>query len=246
MRKKLNLLFGLVLIISMVVLTGCGGSGKSGEKSPYEGKWVAVSAQMMGMSVSIDEVFGGDFEFEVKNGGKVSFSAGDTTGNGKWSVEDDQFILSIEGEEMVGIIGKDIISFDNMLETGVKVIFAKDGTDAMDPALYLTEEENAVIGEWAAESVEELLGDGPQTSMEGVDNINDALRLDFKSDRNVTVIYKGEEIGTFPWSVALGYCSIESENPSLTVMINDDGTLKVDYSDDDDYYTFHCVKSDSE
>lgn len=111
--------------------------------------------------------------------------------------------------------------------------FLKDGTDAMDPALYLTEEENAVIGEWAAESVEELLGDGPQTSMEGVNNINDALRLDFKSDRNVTVIYKGEEIGTFPWSVALGYCSIESENPSLTVMINDDGTLKVDYSDDD-------------
>lgn len=229
MRKKLNLLFGLVLIISMIALIGCGGSGKTGEKNPYEGKWVAVSAQMMGMSVSIDETFGGAFEFEVKNNGKVSFSVGDTTGNGKWSVEDNQFILSIEGEEMVGIIGKDIISFDNMLEMGVKVIFAKDGTDAMDPALYLTEEENAVIGEWAAESVEELLGDGPQTSMEGVDNINDALRLDFKSDRNVTVIYKGEEIGTFPWSVALGYCSIESENPSLTVMINDDGTLKVDY-----------------
>lgn len=246
MRKKLNLLFGLVLIISMIILTGCGGSGKTEEKNPYEGKWVAVSAQMMGMSVSIDETFGGAFEFEVKNNGKVSFSVGDTTGNGKWSVEDNQFILSIEGEEMVGIIGKDIISFDNMLEMGVKVIFAKDGTDAMDPALYLTEEENAVIGEWAAESVEELLGDGPQTSMEGVNNINDALRLDFKSDRNVTVIYKGEEIGTFPWSVALGYCSIESENPSLTVMINDDGTLKVDYSDDDDYYTFHCVKSDSE
>ena len=236
----------LVLIISMIILTGCGGSGKTEEKNPYEGKWVAVSAQMMGMSVSIDETFGGAFEFEVKNNGKVSFSVGDTTGNGKWSVEDNQFILSIEGEEMVGIIGKDIISFDNMLEMGVKVIFAKDGTDAMDPALYLTEEENAVIGEWAAESVEELLGDGPQTSMEGVDNINDALRLDFKSDRNVTVIYKGEEIGTFPWSVALGYCSIESENPSLTVMINDDGTLKVDYSDDDDYYTFHCVKSDGE
>ena len=54
MRKKLNLLFGLVLIISMVVLTGCGGSGKSGEKSPYEGKWVSVSAQMMGISVSVD------------------------------------------------------------------------------------------------------------------------------------------------------------------------------------------------
>ena len=85
MKKKLNLLFGIVLIISMISLTGCGGSGKTGEKNPYEGKWVAVSAQMMGMSVSIDEVFGGDFEFEVKNGRKVSFSAGDTTGNGKCS-----------------------------------------------------------------------------------------------------------------------------------------------------------------
>lgn len=144
---------------------------------------------------------------------------------------------------MVGTIGEDNISFDDMLEMGVKVIFAKDGTDAMDPALYLTEEESAVVGEWVAESVEELLGDGPQTSMEGVDNINDALRLNIKADRNVTVIYKGEEIGTFPWSVALGYCTIESDNPSLSVMINDDGTLDVDYSDDEDYYTFHCVKA---
>ena len=75
--------------------------------------------------------------------------------------------------------------------------------------------------------MEELLGDGPQTSMEGVDNINDALRLDFKSDRKCKQLFiKGEEIGTFPWSVALGYCSIESENPSLTVMINDDGTFE--------------------
>ena len=47
---------------------------------------------------------------------------------------------------MVGTIGKDIISFDDMLEMGVKVIFAKDGTDAMDPSLYLTEGESAVIG----------------------------------------------------------------------------------------------------
>ena len=33
MRKKLNLLFGLVLIISMVALTGCGGSGKQEKRT---------------------------------------------------------------------------------------------------------------------------------------------------------------------------------------------------------------------
>ena len=217
MKKKWNLLFLFAFIVSMITLAGCGKT--AGEASPYEGKWIAVSAQMIGMSVSVDETFGGAFEFEVKNGGKVSFSVGEVTGNGKWSAKDDKFSLTIEGEEMVGTIGENNISFDDMLGMGVKVIFAKEGTDAMDPARYLTKEEKVVIGEWAAESVEELLGDGPQTSMEGVENISDALRLNFKDDRNVAVVYKGEEIGTFPWSVAMGYCMIESENPSLSVTI---------------------------
>ena len=57
MRKKLN----------VVIWTGAYHqydnidwlwSGENKEKNPYEGKWVAVSAQMMGMSVSIDETFG--------------------------------------------------------------------------------------------------------------------------------------------------------------------------------------------
>ena len=245
--KKIRLLVIVTFIISVLSMTGCGGgSGKTGEKSPYEGKWVAVSAQMMGVSVSVDETFGGTFEFEVKNGGKISFTVGDETGKGKWSVEEDQFTLTIEGEDMVGTIGEDTISFDDMLGMGMKVIFAKDGTDAMNPDLYLTEEESVVLGEWVSESVEELLGDGPQTSMEGVENINDALRLDFKNDRTVTVVYKGQETGAFPWEVALGYCTIDSDNPFLTVTIKDDGTLEVDYSDDEDYYTFQCVKSDSE
>lgn len=245
--KKIRLLVIVTFIISMLSMTGCdGGSGKTGEKSPYEGKWVAVSAQMMGVSVSVDETFGGAFEFEVNNGGKISFTVGDETGNGKWSVEEDQFTLTIDGEDMVGTIGEDIISFDDMLGTGIKVICAKDGTDAMNPNLYLTEEESAVLGEWVSESVEELLGDGPQTTMEGVENINDALRLDFKNDRTVTVVYKGQEIGAFSWDVVLGYCTIDSDDPSLMVTIKDDGTLEVDYSDDVDYYTFQCVKLDNE
>ena len=106
MRKKLNLLLGLVFIISMAALTGCGGSGKAGEKNPYEGKWVAVSAQTMGISVSVDEALRSKIKNKVKNGGKVSYSDGDTIGNGKWSVEDEQYTFSI-------------ISFDDMLDMGV-------------------------------------------------------------------------------------------------------------------------------
>ncbi len=61
------------------------------------------------------------------------------------------------------------------------------------------------MGEWVAESVEELLGDGPQTSMEGVENISDALRLNFKDDRNVAVVYKGRRLehsrGQLQWDI---------------------------------------------
>ena len=53
--KKIRLLVIVTFIISVLSMTGCGGgSGKTGEKSPYEGKWIAVSGQMMGVSVSVD------------------------------------------------------------------------------------------------------------------------------------------------------------------------------------------------
>lgn len=246
MKKKINIVFIFTCIMSILLFASGCGSNSGNENSPYAGKWIAVSAQMAGISVGVEETIGGSIELEVKNDGKVDVFIGEDKGNGSWEVKDKQFTLTIEGEDMVGEIGDNIISFDNMLGTGAKMIFAKEGTDAMDTELYLTEEEQAVLGEWMSESVEELLGDGPMTTMEGVSDIHDALRLNFKNDRNVDVSYKGEKVGTFPWSVALGYCLIETENPSLTVKINEDKTLDVDYSTDEDYYMFHCVKNSSE
>ena len=71
--------------------------------------------------------------------------------------------------------------------------------------------------------------------MDGVDNINDALRLTFAKDYTVKVVYKGQEMGTFKWSLVYGLCNVESENPSVYVATNEDGSLNVDYSDDEDF-----------
>lgn len=242
MKKKVSMVLVIAMVLSMAGLTACGG-GKQGKKSPYEGKWVAILAEMIGVQVSVEESFGGKFEFVAKSGGKADVTIGKDKGKGKWSVDGDKFTLTIEGEKMEGTLGKDSIAFENMMGMGVKVIFAKDGTDAMDPSLYMGEEEKAMLGEWMSDSVEEVLGDGPQTTMEGVENINDGLRLNFKKDHQVSVIYKGEEIGDFKWSVALGYCTIETEEPAIYVTILEDQTLEVSYSNADDYYTFHCIKS---
>lgn len=242
MRKEYWKKVSILLVAVILLFSGCGTSEE--KKSPYEGKWIGLVAETMGVQMSVEEAIGGAFEFEVKKNNKVEFTVGDEHGSGKWSVEENQFTLTIEGTEMTGEIGDNCITFEDMLEMGVKVIFAKDGTDAMDPSLYMTEEEKAMVGTWSSDSVEELLGDGPQTSMEGVENIGDALQLEFKKDHTVAVRYKGQDIGEFGWTIALGYCTIDTENPGIYVTINEDRTLTIDYSDDVDYYTFHCVKSE--
>lgn len=139
MKKKISMIFVLICILTTLFMIGCG-EGSEKEKSPYEGKWIAVSAQMMGMSLDAEEAFGETFQFEVKNDGKASISIGEDTGKGKWSVNEEEITLTIDGEEMIGVIEENTIVFDDMLGTGMKIIFAKEGTDAMNPDLYQTEE----------------------------------------------------------------------------------------------------------
>lgn len=250
MKKISNILLSLVLFVTvMFSVTACGGGGgSSAEKSPYEGKWKAMSVQMLGMSMTVEDAFDGAFEFEVKGGGKVTFTVGEEKGDGKWKVEDSKFTLTMEGQDMEGTIGENTITFEDMLGMGAKVIFAKEGTQAADPKLYLTEEEKTVVGEWMSESVKEVLGD-PQTTMEGVENINDAFRMNVNADKTVDVVYKGQKLDTYTWSIFGTFFSIdkdESDKVNITGDINEDGSMEVTYDNqnDDDYYMFHCVKND--
>ena len=103
MKKKISISLMLIFVLCTLCMTGCGENAKQ-EQSPYEGKWTSVSAQMMGMSVGVEEVLGGAFSFEVKNNGKVNVLIGEDEGNGKWSAQDNQFTLTIEGEDMVGAV----------------------------------------------------------------------------------------------------------------------------------------------
>ena len=240
MRKKWSINLSIILL-GVFLLLACGNSAKE-ELLPYEGKWIAVVAEMFGCRTGIEESVGGSMELDIKSNGDAQVIIGDNEGKASCSVEGDQFTLIIDGEEMKGTIDGDTIVFDDMLNMGLKVIFAKDGTDAMNPDLYLSEDQKAIIGQWQSITVEEILGDGPKTSFPGVNDIHDALRLNFKSDNQVDIIYKGESIGSYSWDIALGICTIESDNPSFFVTINDDDTINVTYSTDDDYYDFLCEK----
>ena len=141
------------------------------------------------------------------------------------------------------------LQIDDLLGQGVNIIFGREGTDATNPENYLSEDELAVIGEWYSQNVKELLDEEAQTTLDGVDNINDAMRLNFAKDRTVQVIYKGAELGTYPWSALYGYYAIEMDDEvpeNVLITMEEDGSLSVQYSDDDDYLTFKCVKSAGE
>lgn len=140
MRKRLSYLLVAAVFVSMLSLSGCGGGGGTtkSEANPYEGKWVAVVAEAMGVQLPIEECFEGDLSFELNSGGKVVFHADEETGNGKWAVADNKLTITIQGEEMVADVGENTFTFDDLMDMGLKVIFGKEGTDATNPENYLT------------------------------------------------------------------------------------------------------------
>lgn len=247
MKRKMNVPLAASLVISLFSLGGCSAKdgGTEQNQNPYTGKWIAVSAEMMGISVSVEDMFEDGFSFDIENGNQIVFNADGTKGQGTYKVQDDEISIALEGEEIEGTIGDDTITFDGLMgEEGIKVIFAKEGTEAANPALYLSDEEKAFIGNWMSDGVEELLEDEMSTTMDGVDDIHDALRLEFNANKEVTVVYKKEELGTYAWYAFSDTAGIECETPSILVGVNEDGTLNVDYSDDENYYTFHMVKAE--
>ncbi|MFQ7844747.1 MAG: hypothetical protein ACLRHK_10660 [Coprococcus sp.] len=79
MRKRLSYLLVVAVFVSMLSLSGCGGGGGTtkSEANPYEGKWVAVVAEAMGVQMPIEECFeltlvgdrheGAEWDYLIKN-----------------------------------------------------------------------------------------------------------------------------------------------------------------------------------
>lgn len=227
----------VLLTICALFLSACGG----GKPTPYDGKWIAVSTEAMGVQMSGEEALGGEFSFEINGTGKLKIRIGDEEHQASWSEKDGKIVINLDGEEMEGTPGEDIITFENMLGQGLKVVFAKEGTDAMNPENYLPETSKAMIGSWKTESVKDVMGTELK-EVEGFKNINEALVMDFKGDGTVDVNFLGESLGQLPWSVAIGIGTIDTDKYTIVFDEPVDGKVKISVSNDDMYYDFICVK----
>ncbi|MDO4793086.1 MAG: hypothetical protein Q3993_02810 [Filifactor alocis] len=226
-----------LLTICALFLSACGGV----KSTPYDGKWIAVSAEAMGMQMNGEEAFDGEFSFEINGTGKLKLIIDNEEYSTSWAEKDGKVVIDAEGEEMVGTPGDNIITFENVLGQGMKVIFAKEGTDAMNPENYLSEEVKAMIGSWKTESVKDVLGQ-ELSEVEGFKNINEALLMDFKGDGTVDVTFLGESLGTLPWSFAIGMGTIDTDKYTILFEELADGKVKLSISNAEMYYDFICVK----
>ena len=225
----------MVILVTAIfmVLSACG-SNKNVDESLL-GNYIPVTGEMMGIALVGDDLDG--FSIELKQGGKGTMTVEGDTGSVKWKNDDSTVTVTVDGVEMVAARGEDCLVFDDILGMGMKMTFAKEGTEAANPELYLPETDKFVLGSWQSVSVTNILGDPVDTSeMEP-----DAFSMEARGDHTADITVEGKTFKGLKWSNMNKYGSIESDDVKVTWDVEDDG-LNVDYVKDGEYYTFFCPK----
>lgn len=231
MKKTICIILAAVLIFSFAA---CGGGGSSVRAdSDLFGKYIAVSGEMWGITLSGDEL--GGFSFDLQSGGKGTMEIDGDKSNINWENDDTSITVTVEKEKLVGTRGQDTIKFENMLDMGMDLTFAKEGTDAANPDNYLPENDKFMLGSWQSAEVTDIFGDP-------VDMDPEAMVLEFTSDHRVNVVFNGDEVGTFDWSLLGDWGSLDNaDDVNLSWDILED-SIEVSYTPDDEYYLFTCYK----
>jgi len=127
MKKALIVLMVFILLIP---LAAC-----SEEPDPNAGKYMGIKGEMMGITMSMEELYPGESYLELKNGGKAVLVLEGEKMDCEWSLDGETFHLIIEGQSYPGTLKDGIVEFD-FGGIGMILTFAKEGvTVPTDPTL---------------------------------------------------------------------------------------------------------------
>lgn len=231
MEKFSRLLAFISIALTVCVLSSCTG-GANADKA-YVGKWVSVTGEAMGITLTGEDI--GGFALDLQEGGKAVLTVDGESESVKWQNEEEILTVSANGTDMTGTVKGDTIVFDDMLNMGLKLTFAKEGTDAAKPENYLPEADKGMLGTWQSNRVTDILGDDVDAYAA------DALKLEFTAEHTVNIALNGEETNGKKWSlIGDDWGSVDDVNMNWD--ITQDG-IDVNYTIDDEYYVFHCVKN---
>ncbi|MBQ3379425.1 MAG: hypothetical protein IJG50_06125 [Clostridia bacterium] len=224
----------VAVLMLAVMLAGCsGGSSGSAQETGYEGNYISVKVSAFGIDLTGDDAAG--FSLQLDAGGKGTMDIEGDANSIKWSLDGDTITITAGSDKMTGTIDGDTIYIDDVGGTGMGIMFAKEGSDAANPANYMSDEEAAYVGVWQSYAVYDALGDDASAEV-----APDTLYMELNADKTA-VIYVGDtDLGEQTWSTLGDFGMIDDLN--ITWEPNDDGTITVSYSGDDFYYDFVCSK----
>ena len=116
-------LIAMLMVIAMMVgLVACGSS----EPDPNAGKYIAVTATALGMTLPIEDVLEGETWIELKNGGKGTLCLDGDSFSLKWVLEGEDITITIQGEDSYGTLADGVITVD-LMDLGCEYRFELEG-----------------------------------------------------------------------------------------------------------------------
>lgn len=228
MKKIISIILAGIMMLS---LAACGEDGRSDDA--YVGKWQSVSGTAMGYTLTGEDISGFSFDFESDGKGIMTVD-GDKT-KIKWTNDDKNLTVKIDDEKLVGEIGDNTLKFKNLLDTGMDITFAKEGTDAANPENYFPENEKKMLGSWSSYKVTDVLGDDASGEVAA-----DALKMTFKGDHTVDIEFRGEKIEAQKWSMLDDWGTLDDSEYDFSWQIVDE-EIEVTYNEEE-YWIFTCAK----
>ncbi|MCR4805579.1 MAG: hypothetical protein K5981_07985 [Clostridia bacterium] len=237
MTKKAKKMTALLMVLAMAIgLAACTQGARA--DAQLQGKYTAVAGEAMGVTLLGEDLEG--FDMELQSGGKGTAVIDGKEWKMSWSNDDETVTIKLDGEELKGTLGEDIFVIDDIGGSGLKVTFAKEGTDAAKPENYLPAAEKFMLGCWQSTEVSDILGGE-------IDMDPNALFMVFTADKTASIMFNGEDIGTYEWSLLGDWGSLDGDDaPDVSWSIKD-SVIEVNYAGPEgEYYVFTCPKEGGE
>ena len=109
MKRSIALL--LVLVIAFT-LTACDGAK---DNDPNLGKYVGATVEVFGEDVNISEIYPeGENYIELRSDGKCVFTLDGDSASGKWKLDGNDIVLTIEDVDSTGTLKNGVLTIDFM------------------------------------------------------------------------------------------------------------------------------------
>jgi hypothetical protein len=123
MKKIISITITILLLAG---ITAC--SDKSGASDdPNLGVWKAVTGEMFGLSMKVEEYFGKGFTIELKAKDKCALNIDGEKANGTWTLNNGAFTVKGGGLDCAGRLENGTLTLENVLGMGMTLVFEKEG-----------------------------------------------------------------------------------------------------------------------